>query len=206
LVFVCGAEDAVAALVVVSVLNTVIPIVYPYNPIYQKVFKTEINIHLELIITKSVLPANNADYTANPPNEFEWLAPTIFPYVCLRETKAMKPRVLTHNRSIDEYLHELGYSVDALTSSIQVYSSISAIVIYLAYLVADIVLASLMKKNAAEYQDEDTREEFFARHPGARGGAPYTRRDDVESTFEDFENSHTNKKKDDDHVFDEFDI
>jgi len=111
-----------------------------------------------------------------------------------------------YSQALIEYLHELGYSVDALTSSIQVYSSISAIVIYLAYLVADIVLASLMKKNAAEYQDEDTREEFFARHPGARGGAPYTRRDDVESTFEDFENSHTNKKKDDDHVFDEFDI
>lgn len=111
-----------------------------------------------------------------------------------------------YSQALIEYLHELGYSVSALTSSIQVYSSISAIVIYLAYLVADIVLASLMKKNAAEYQDEDTREEFFARHPEARGGAPYTRRDDVESTFEDFEKQHTKKKDDNDHVFDEFDI
>ncbi len=112
-----------------------------------------------------------------------------------------------YSQTLIEYLRQMGYSVDALTSTIQVYSSISAIVIYLAYLIADIVIASLMKKNASEYQNEDTREEFFAKNPGARGGAPYARRDDMGSTFEDFENSHTNKKKDDDdHVFDEFDI
>ena len=100
----------------------------------------------------------------------------------------------------------MGYSVNALTSTIQVYSSISAIVIYIAYLIADIVIASLMKKSASEYQDGDTREAFFAKHPGARAGAPYTRRDDVDSTFEEFEKQHTDKKDDDDHVFDEFDI
>ncbi len=112
-----------------------------------------------------------------------------------------------YSQTLIEYLRQMGYSVDALTSTIQVYSSISAIVIYLAYLIADIVIASLMKKNASEYQNEDTREEFFAKNPGTRGGAPYARRDDMDSTFEDFENSHTNKKKDDDdHVFDEFDI
>ena len=111
-----------------------------------------------------------------------------------------------YSKELIEYLRQMGYSVNALTSTIQVYSSISAIVIYIAYLIADIVIASLMKKNASEYQDEDTREAFFAKHPGARAGAPYTRRDDVDSTFEEFEKQHTDKKGDDDHVFDEFDI
>ena len=111
-----------------------------------------------------------------------------------------------YSQALIEYLRQMGYSVNALTSTIQVYSSISAIVIYIAYLIADIVIASLMKKNASEYQDGDTREAFFAKHPGARAGAPYTRRDDVDSTFEEFEKQHTDKKDDDDHVFDEFDI
>lgn len=110
-----------------------------------------------------------------------------------------------YSETLIEYLREMGYAVDALTSGIQVYSSISAIVIYVAYLIADIVLASFMKKNAAEYQNDDTREEFFAKHPDQRGGAPYDRRDDVDATFEEFERQHTDKK-DDEHVFDEFDI
>lgn len=105
-----------------------------------------------------------------------------------------------------EYLRQMGYETGALTMDVQVYSSISAIVIYLAYLIADITLASIMRKNAREYQNDDTREDFVARYSqGSRYEAPQSVKDDSESVFDDFEESHT-RKKDDEHVFDEFDI
>lgn len=109
------------------------------------------------------------------------------------------------SQELIDYLRQMGYEVSSLTTSVQVYSSVSAIVIYVAYLIADIVIATLLKKNASEYQDDDTREAYFARHPKESNRAPYEMREDVDSTFDEFEKQHTDKK-DNDHVFDEFDI
>ncbi len=93
---------------------------------------------------------------------------------------------------------------DYLVTDIQVYSSISAIAIYACWLIADIVLVQLYKKQAGEYQDEDTREDYFAKHPSRN--EPYQRRDDVYSTFEEFDESKDSSSDNDDKVFDEFDI
>ncbi len=104
-----------------------------------------------------------------------------------------------------EYLRQMGYEASSLTSAVQVYASMSAIVIYIAYLIADITLASIMKKNAREYQNDDTREAFSARYSQNSYEAPHAVNDAPDSAFDDFEEKHTHKK-DDEHVFDEFDI
>lgn len=103
------------------------------------------------------------------------------------------------------YLREMGYVVDYLTAPIQVYSSIVAICIYFAYLIADIVIAALLKKQASEFRDTDTREDYLRKHPEDQRQYGYTQRNDTGDTFGEFEKQHV-KKKDDEHVFDEFDI
>lgn len=107
-------------------------------------------------------------------------------------------------------LNELGYDVSSLQSDPQVYSSITAMVVYGCYLIADIVITMIFKKQAGEYQGEDTREDFFTRHPS--NDSPYQSRDDVYATFGNFDanDNHYNDDNDDDNnndtVFDEFDI
>lgn len=108
------------------------------------------------------------------------------------------------SREIILYLNELGYDVSGLQSNAQVYSSITAMVIYSAYLIAGIVLGIIFKKQANEYQGEDTREDYFARHPS--NGAPYQSRDDVYATFGNFDDNDSDNDNNDDTVFDEFDI
>lgn len=110
-----------------------------------------------------------------------------------------------YSQELLSYLHELGYNVSALNSDIQVYSSVTAMVIYACWLIADIVLTYVFKKQAGEYQDEDTRDDFFARHPSRN--EPYQRRDDVYATFEEFGDVVESDDDDkNDSVFDEFDI
>lgn len=105
------------------------------------------------------------------------------------------------------YLKEMGYYVDYLTAPVQVYSSIVAICVYFAYLIADIVIATLLKKQAAQYRGADTREDYFKKHPEDQRQSGYTQRNDTGDTFAEFEHQHVKKKeKDDQHVFDEFDI
>ncbi len=101
------------------------------------------------------------------------------------------------------YLRELGYAVNSLTAPIQVYSSIAAICVYVAYLVADIVVASRFKKQAREYRSSDTREDYLRKHPEDQRNFAYEQRNDTADTFAEFEKEHTKKKE---NVFDEFDI
>lgn len=113
---------------------------------------------------------------------------------------------------IADILAQLGYIVGELTTPIQTASSAIAICVFIAYLVAVIVLAILFRKKAGEFRDTDTREQYFEKHPSGYG---YDRRDDVSDTFDEFERRHVHKKDDSDddshpsgggNVFDEFDI
>jgi len=110
-----------------------------------------------------------------------------------------------------DYLSQLGYIVDTISTPLQTVSSAIAICVFAAYLVAVIVLAILFRKKSDEFRNEDTRDAYFEKHPAGYG---YERRDDVGDTFDEFERKHVHKKddSDDDHksgggnVFDEFDI
>lgn len=110
-----------------------------------------------------------------------------------------------------DYLSQLGYIVDTISTPLQTVSSAIAICVFAAYLVAVIVLAILFRKKSDEFRNEDTRDAYFEKHPDGYG---YERRDDVGDTFDEFERKHVHKKddSDDDHksgggnVFDEFDI
>lgn len=110
-----------------------------------------------------------------------------------------------------DYLSQLGYIVDTISTPLQTVSSAIAICVFAAYLVAVIVLAILFRKKSDEFRNEDTRDVYFEKHPVGYG---YERRDDVGDTFDEFERKHVHKKddSDDDHksgggnVFDEFDI
>lgn len=113
---------------------------------------------------------------------------------------------------LSELLSQWGYVVGAITTPIQTVSSAIAICVFFAYLVAVIVLSVLFRKQADEFRDTDTREQYFAKHPSGNG---YDRRDDVSDTFDEFERRHVHKKDDSDddshtsgsgNVFDEFDI
>ncbi len=118
---------------------------------------------------------------------------------------------------LSELLSQWGYVVGAITTPIQTVSSAIAICVFFAYLVAVIVLSVLFRKQADEFRDTDTREQYFAKHPSGNG---YDRRDDVADTFDEFERRFVHKKdgsnddsdNDSDHtsgsgnVFDEFDI
>lgn len=110
-----------------------------------------------------------------------------------------------------DYLSQLGYIVGTISTPLQTVCSAIAICVFIAYLVAVIVLAILFRKQSDEFRNEDTRDAYFEKHPGGYG---YERRDDVGDTFDEFERKHVHKKddSDDDHtsgggnVFDEFDI
>ena len=110
-----------------------------------------------------------------------------------------------------DYLSQLGYIVDTISTPLQTVSSAIAICVFAAYLVEVIVLAILFRKKSDEFRNEDTRDAYFEKHPAGYG---YERRDDVGDTFDEFERKHVHKKddSDDDHksgggnVFDEFDI
>ena len=110
-----------------------------------------------------------------------------------------------------DYLSQLGYIVDTISTPLQTVSSAIAICVFAAYLVAVIVLAILFRKKSDAFRNEDTRDAYFEKHLVGYG---YERRDDVGDTFDEFERKHVHKKddSDDDHksgggnVFDEFDI
>ncbi len=113
---------------------------------------------------------------------------------------------------LSELLSQWGYIVGAITTPIQTAASAIAICVFFAYLVAVIVLSVLFRKQASEFRDTDTREQYFEKNPSGYG---YDRRDDVSDTFDEFERRHVHKKddsNDDSHssgggnVFDEFDI
>lgn len=113
---------------------------------------------------------------------------------------------------LSELLSQWGYIVGEITTPIQTVSSAIAICVFFAYLVTVIVISILLRKQAEEFRDTDTREQYFEKHPSGYG---YDRRDDVSDTFDEFERRHVHKKDDSDDdshtsgggsVFDEFDI
>lgn len=109
---------------------------------------------------------------------------------------------------VAEYLRQFGYIVNTISSPLQTISSAIAICVFIAYLIAVIVIGILFKKKSEEFRNEDTRDAYFEKHPNSYG---YDRRDDVSDTFDEFERKHVHKKDDSDksdggNVFDEFDI
>lgn len=109
---------------------------------------------------------------------------------------------------VAEYLRQFGYIVNTISSPLQTISSAIAICVFIAYLIAVIVIGILFRKKSEEFRNEDTRDAYFEKHPSSYG---YDRRDDVSDTFDEFERKHVHKKDDSDksdggNVFDEFDI
>lgn len=109
---------------------------------------------------------------------------------------------------VAEYLRQFGYIVNTISSPLQTISSAIAICVFIAYLIAVIVIGILFRKKSEEFRNEDTRDAYFEKHPNSYG---YDRRDDVSDTFDEFEKKHVHKKDDSDksdggNVFDEFDI
>lgn len=109
---------------------------------------------------------------------------------------------------VAEYLRQFGYIVNTISSPLQTISSAIAICVFIAYLIAVIVIGILFRKKSEEFRNEDTRDAYFEKHPNSYG---YDRRDDVSDTFDEFERKHVHKKDDSDksdggNVFDEFDI
>lgn len=109
---------------------------------------------------------------------------------------------------VAEYLRQFGYIVNTISSPLQTISSAIAICVFIAYLIAVIVIGILFRKKSEEFRNEDTRDAYFEKHPNSYG---YDRRDDVSDTFDEFERKHVHKKGDSDksdggNVFDEFDI
>lgn len=102
----------------------------------------------------------------------------------------------------------LRYFINTSSSPVQTISSAIAICVFIAYLIAVIVIGILFRKKSEEFRNEDTRDAYFEKHPNSYG---YDRRDDVSDTFDEFERKHVHKKDDSDksdggNVFDEFDI
>ncbi len=81
---------------------------------------------------------------------------------------------------------------------VQMGASIAAIAIYFAYLIAVIVIGEVLRSRANKFRNPETRGEYYESFDN-RG---YTLREDADSVFGG-ENKH---KKDDEHVFDEFDL
>lgn len=109
---------------------------------------------------------------------------------------------------VAEYLRQFGYIVNTISSPLQTISSAIAICVFIAYLIAVIVIGILFRKKSEEFRNEDTRDAYFEKHPNSYC---YDRRDDVSDTFDEFERKHVHKKDDSDksdggNVFDEFDI
>lgn len=109
---------------------------------------------------------------------------------------------------VAEYLRQFGYIVNTISLPLQTISSAIAICVFIAYLIAVIVIGILFRKKSEEFRNEDTRDAYFEKHPSSYG---YDRRDDVSDTFDEFERKHVHKKDDSDksdggNVFDEFDI
>lgn len=102
-------------------------------------------------------------------------------------------------------LIEIGYIIN----DVQVAMSITAICIYFAYLVAVIVLGELMRKQSNKFRNPETRGEFYAQYDNRA----YTMRSDAERVFEEYDASTSGgapsggtSKKEEEHVFDEFDL
>lgn len=64
-----------------------------------------------------------------------------------------------------DYLSQLGYIVDTISTPLQTVSSAIAICVFAAYLVAVIVLAILFRKKSDEFRNEDTRDAYFENTP-----------------------------------------
>lgn len=104
------------------------------------------------------------------------------------------------------YLKEMGYYVDYLTAPVQVYSSIVAICVYFAYLIADIVVATLLK-NKPRNIGERTQEKTISKStPKTKDKAAIRNATTPAIPLPSLNNSTSKERKDDQHVFDEFDI
>lgn len=101
--------------------------------------------------------------------------------------------------SIWAIMREMGYSV--YISGLQVGASIAAICIYFAFVIAAIVLGEIMRKKADLFRNPETRGEFYDQYDN-RG---YKIRNDADRVFNEA-NVNTEKSKQDENVFDEFDI
>lgn len=101
-------------------------------------------------------------------------------------------------------LNEYGYQVNAVFSDIQIASSAIAVVIYLAYLAAIIVLGEMMRKKSRMFQDPETRGDYY----DESYSNIFSGRSDTDRTFPDvFDELDPNDDgSKDDKVFDEFDL
>ena len=114
-------------------------------------------------------------------------------------------------------LYQLGYPIELLFSKIQIASCAIAIVVYIIFLVAVIVLGEVFRKQSKLYRDPETRGEYYEKNYN-RG---YSMRNDSDSVFGsdgvlgdnyysgDSHNGDSYRNNDDghdDHVFDEFDL
>lgn len=99
-------------------------------------------------------------------------------------------------------LFEMGVIPQLGFPEIQIAASITAVCVYVIYLVVVIVLGERLNKQAKLFRDPETRGEFYENHYD-RG---YTLRSDADAVFggSDMQDDRNNNKKD--NVFDEFDI
>jgi len=97
-----------------------------------------------------------------------------------------------------QMLYEMGEYLNI--SEIQIGASIAVICIYFAYLIAVIVLGEILRKQSNKFRNPETRGEYYDKFDN-RG---YDMRNDADTVFNDVD-SHK-KKKEDEHVFDEFDL
>ncbi len=97
-------------------------------------------------------------------------------------------------------LKELGYGI--FLSEVQVGCSIAAICIYVAYLVAFIVIGEIMRSRANKFRNPETRGEYYSQYDGRA----YSVRNDAERVFEEESVKHSAEKRKEDNVFEEFDL
>lgn len=107
-------------------------------------------------------------------------------------------------------LYQLGYPIELLFSKIQIASCAIAIVMYILFLAAVIVIGELFRKQSKLYSDPETRGEYYEKNEN-RG---YSMRNDTDSVFgsdnvfgdDYFGTQKNNDDGHDDHVFEEFDL
>ena len=100
---------------------------------------------------------------------------------------------------IFEILAEQGISL--VITEVEIGASIAAICIYFIYLIAVIVLGELLRKQSDKFRNPETRGEFYEQYDNRA----YTLRRDADSVFDDA-SSKGGKKKEEENVFDEFDL
>ena len=110
---------------------------------------------------------------------------------------------------IVELLYQLGYPIELLFSKIQIASCAVAMVMYVLFLVAVIVIGEIFRKQSKLFSNPETRGEYYEKHDN-RG---YSMRNDADSVFSDMYYGESNgssysndDNSNDDHVFEEFDL